>query len=56
LTFIIEDDGKGFDPVAINQGRFGLLGIQEPADIIDAKLDVQSYASKRTRVQLVVPV
>ena len=56
LTLTIEDDGKGFDLAAKNKGHFGLLGMQEQADILGAKLDVQSYAKKGTRVQLIASV
>ena len=56
LTLTIEDDGKGFDLAAKNPGHFGLLGMQEQADLLGAKLEVQSHANRGTRVQLVVSI
>ncbi len=56
LTLTIEDDGKGFDLAAKNSGHFGLLGMQEQADLLGAKLEVQSHANRGTRVQLVVSI
>lgn len=58
----IEDDGVGFtvpkSPTDFApSGHFGLLGIRERADLIGAKLDVQSGAGQGTRlsVQLTDP-
>ena len=56
LTLAIEDDGKGFDPAAKMPGRFGLLGMQEQADILGGKFDVRSFVNKGTCVQLEVSI
>lgn len=56
LTLTIEDDGKGFDLAAKNPGHFGLLGMQEQADLLGAKLEVQSHSNRGTRVQLVASI
>ena len=56
LKLIIEDDGKGFDPVAKTPGHFGLLGMKEQTDALGGKLDVKSTANKGTCVQLEVSI
>ena len=56
LTLAIEDDGKGFDPAAKMPGHFGLLGMQEQADILGGKFDVRSFVNKGTCVQLEVSI
>ena len=56
LTLVIEDDGKGFDPAAKMPSHFGLLGMQEQADILGGNFDVRSFANKGTRVQLEVSI
>ncbi len=56
LTLIIEDDGNGIDRAAVSEGHYGMLGMQEQADILGAKLDIQGHPNKGTRVQLAVSV
>ena len=56
LTLAIEDDGKGFDSAAKMPGHFGLLGMQEQADILGGKFDVRSFVNKGTCVQLEVSI
>jgi signal transduction histidine kinase len=58
----VTDDGVGFSvPKSPTEfapgGHFGLLGVRERADLIGARLEVQSEARKGTRltVQLAVP-
>jgi signal transduction histidine kinase len=53
----ISDDGVGFDmpksPTDFAQnGHFGLLGIRERADLIGARLEVQSAPGNGTRLQV----
>ena len=56
LKLAIEDDGKGFDPIARSPGHFGLLGMREQADILGAKFEVSGSADKGTCIQLEVPI
>ena len=60
LVLIIEDDGIGFDinEVAESQksyASFGLLGMQERADDINAELAIISKPGEGTKIVLVVP-
>ena len=60
VILIVEDDGKGFDlsEVAKNQKKFvsfGLLGMRERADDINASLEITSVVGEGTKVVLVVP-
>ena len=49
---VVADDGTGFDPAATPPGRFGLVGMKERADNIDADLDVSSRPGVGTTVSI----
>lgn len=58
----IHDDGKGFDVPVNNselpgKGHFGLLGLHERAELINAKLEIKSDPGKGTTVliQIILP-
>jgi signal transduction histidine kinase len=57
LTVRIRDNGKGFQ-VPINpsefpeKGHFGLLGLQERSDIIQAELSIQSKPGSGTTITI----
>jgi signal transduction histidine kinase len=55
LQLAIADDGRGFDPVAAAEGRFGLYGMRERARIIGAALQIESAPGKGATVRLTVP-
>lgn len=57
LVAVVEDDGQGFDQSDIKMPRrgLGLQGMQERADIINARLEVTSAPGKGTRVRVLVP-
>ena len=46
----IIDDGRGFDPGRRSHGRFGLIGIEERADEIGARISIDSAPGKGSRV------
>lgn len=48
----VEDDGCGFDPDEVDQGRFGLVGLNERARLLDGRLQIQSSPGRGTRLQL----
>lgn len=53
----IEDDGQGFDPpetpgAFAAQGHFGLLGMVERAELIQAALQIESSPGQGTRIRL----
>lgn len=51
IDLMIQDDGIGFDPAAVDPDRYGLTGIQERAAMIGAKLKVHSRPGGGTRVR-----
>lgn len=60
VVLVVEDDGIGFDPDHVSDQQkkypsFGLIGMQERADDINAELSVISSPGQGTKVVLVVP-
>jgi len=60
LQIIIRDDGKGFqvptNPTAfVKTGHFGLIGLQERAELIQAALKIQSSPGKGTTTTIHLP-
>jgi len=51
----VQDDGTGFDPDAVDPGRYGLTGMQERAAMIGATLEVSSRPAGGTRVWCTLP-
>ena len=57
VTLVIRDDGCGFDASApAPNGHFGLLGIQERADKLDAELAIESRPGQGTSIRVIVPI
>ncbi len=55
--FSLEDDGAGFElERALQDGHFGLRGMQERADLIGARLNIESAPGGGTRLELSVEV
>jgi signal transduction histidine kinase len=53
---IVEDNGLGFDPAAINQTeRLGLLGIKERADMLGGSVAIESAPGSGTTLFVEVP-
>jgi len=60
VVLVVEDDGTGFDVEEIGSGQrkyvsFGLLGMKERADDINAELEISSVQGQGTKVVLIVP-
>jgi signal transduction histidine kinase len=56
LTLLIGDDGRGFERAnGAANGHYGLHGMQERADLIGARLTVQSASRDGTTVRLTLP-
>lgn len=53
LILQIQDNGQGFDPLAVKHG-FGFLGMSERAERIGAKLTIQSQLEQGTSVIVLV--
>jgi nitrate/nitrite-specific signal transduction histidine kinase len=56
-TFVVEDNGHGFDPgeSLIDRDRFGLYTMRERMDLLNGSLTVDSAPGRGTRVIAVVP-
>jgi signal transduction histidine kinase len=54
LTLTIADDGKGFEPRVISEEQLGLRGMRERAELIGARLYVESQPSQGTTLTLEV--
>jgi signal transduction histidine kinase len=52
LQLTIADDGVGFDPGAPHPGHYGVLGIREQAQLIDAELELRSAPGAGAVVRL----
>jgi signal transduction histidine kinase len=52
LTLRIRDNGRGFDPTDIEEGRVGIQGMRERAALIDARLAIESERSGGTTVTI----
>jgi two-component system, NarL family, sensor histidine kinase UhpB len=57
LVIVVEDDGRGFDPVEIHATRagLGLFGMSERAAYLGGRLDVRSTPGRGTRVRAEIP-
>jgi signal transduction histidine kinase/ligand-binding sensor domain-containing protein len=59
LSARVVDDGSGFDPALVDQSgkhrHFGLVGMRERAQRIDARLEVSSTPGAGTTIELRVP-
>ncbi len=51
----VSDDGRGFDPRAVEPGHYGLAGLHEQAEAIGARLEIDSREGDGVRVQLCWP-
>ena len=52
----VRDDGRGFDPAAIDpDAALGLLDITSRAAALDARVDIDSAPGRGTRVRIVRP-
>lgn len=58
VTIIVEDDGKGFDLErnCDHNSQVGLVGMRERANLLGAKLEINSFPGKGTRICLEVPL
>jgi two-component system, NarL family, sensor kinase len=56
LTMVVQDDGRGFDPVAPPAAcHFGLLGMRERVAKVGGTLGIRSAAAAGTEVLVTVP-
>ena len=55
IVLRIADDGRGFDPEHTRPGSFGLLGIRERAQALDARADIVSAPGAGCVVSIRIP-
>ncbi|NCF64834.1 MAG: GAF domain-containing protein [Chloroflexi bacterium] len=56
LQLSIQDDGRGFQPQAIPEGHYGLIGINERVHLMGGKLDLQSAPGAGTQLAISIPL
>lgn len=56
LDLRVADNGRGFDTGAAQAGRFGLMGMQERAQRVGARLEVTSSPGAGTQVRVSMPL
>ena len=57
----VADNGVGFDVQSVmgsyeRRGSLGMVNLQERAELVNGRLNIQSAAGKGTRVQIVIPL
>jgi len=52
LRLEIRDDGRGFDPAALNDDQYGLRGMRERVEMIGGRFSVDSAPGQGTRIVL----
>lgn len=56
LAAVVQDDGKGFDPAAVDNSGLGFAEIAGRANLLGGKLDVSSAPGQGTRVAIRLPL
>lgn len=56
LELTVTDDGCGFDPTAIAEGRYGLIGINERVKLLGGKVVVMSSPGEGTQLEVIIPL
>jgi len=56
VVVVVEDDGRGFDPLATREDGLGLLGMKERIELVDGRLTVESGSGQGTTIAVEVPV
>lgn len=56
VSLVVQDNGQGFDPAQIPEGRFGLIGLNERAKLLGGELHLESLPNRGTRLEVSVPL
>jgi NarL family two-component system sensor histidine kinase YdfH len=56
LVVRIQDDGQGFDPTAVPEGHYGLVGIRERMRLVNGSCDIHSGDGSGTTLKLEIPL
>jgi two-component system NarL family sensor kinase len=52
----IQDDGRGFDPNQVPQKHYGLIGMNERANLLSGSLEVCSGPGEGTQLDVFIPI
>jgi two-component system NarL family sensor kinase len=55
IRLTISDDGRGFDPEKLAEGRYGLVGLNERVKLLGGQFKLQSSPGQGTRVEVIIP-
>jgi len=56
VDLIVEDNGKGFDPARVPEGRFGLIGISERARLLGGTVEICSEPGEGSSLRVAIPL
>ena len=56
VLLVLEDDGRGFDPVQARNGGLGLEGMRERVELLEGRLTIESSTDAGTTLVVEVPV
>jgi Signal transduction histidine kinase len=56
VVILVKDDGDGFDPSHKKEGSYGLIGMNERADLLNGELTLLSTPGKGTSVMVDIPL
>ncbi|HEY0803237.1 MAG TPA: ATP-binding protein, partial [Steroidobacteraceae bacterium] len=56
LQLRIEDNGVGFDPAVEHPGHYGIVGLREQAELIGARLHIESIPNFGTHSRVEIPL
>ena len=56
VRLVVQDDGRGFDPSVVGEGRHGIVGMRERVGMIGGSLEVDDGPDGGTRVEVTVPL
>ena len=56
VELVVEDDGRGFDPANVPEGRYGLVGLNERAHLLGGAFAIESAPEHGTRLDIRIPL
>jgi two-component system, NarL family, sensor kinase len=56
VCLMIVDDGRGFDPSEVGEGRYGLIGLNERVKLLGGTLELSSVPGAGTQLDIDIPL
>jgi len=56
LELLVGDNGRGFDPAAVDDNAYGLASMRERTELIGGQLTIDSRPQDGTRIRVLVPL